>query len=237
VRIFGLFFVSYILTISLLVLGQMATGSQEDRYKAQGTADAQSSAQKEAGELVGEAVSAMRTVASFNMERRFVHQLGVRAADDRAKQTGARMYLGILAMAGGMAFVMLTMALAFYYGFWLIENDPSSFIGASGGGCAREHNPADGCRAGCHAQSHTADFTPTPRVHTCTRRWLSSACALRPVQHDQHRPSDGADHDDDPRHDRHGQQRRAPHRHQRRRQCRARPLHACRPAVEPRPFR
>ena len=138
VRIFAIFFVSYVATMAMLVSGQMITGSQEERYKAQGAeADEPSAEQRAAGGLIGEVVGAMRTAASLNMQRAFLSQYTERIAHERRRQTGVRMYFGVLLMGFGMAFMMLCMSLALYYGFWLIANDPMSFLGArslTGGG-------------------------------------------------------------------------------------------------------
>ena len=115
---------------------EVITGSQEERYKARGQEDAQQAdAQKTVGALVGEVVSNIRTVAAFHMERRFLASYVGVVEQERRKATGWRMHLGVPLMALSNGCILVTMATGFYYGFWLIENDPISFTGATTAGC------------------------------------------------------------------------------------------------------
>ena len=84
--------------------------------------------QKTAGALVGEVVSNIRTVAAFHLERKFLASFDDIVEQERRQATGWRMRLGVPLMALGNGLIMVTMAGLFYYGFWLIENSPASFV-------------------------------------------------------------------------------------------------------------
>ena len=83
----------------------------------------------------GEVVGTIRTVAAFNVEAKFLEKYAANIADERRRNTGARMFVGSLLMAIGMASTMAIFGVVLYYGFWLIENDPQSFAGSSPEGC------------------------------------------------------------------------------------------------------
>ena len=67
-RVLLIFIGGYLPFIVFLVVGQVITGSQEERHKAQGADGDESEGSRTAGALVGEVVGAIKTVASFNAE-------------------------------------------------------------------------------------------------------------------------------------------------------------------------
>ena len=59
---------------ALLGVGQTLTGAQPDAYKPQGQQEVQSTTSATAGAIIGEVTAAMRTVAAFNSEPRFLER-------------------------------------------------------------------------------------------------------------------------------------------------------------------
>ena len=117
-RLLLVFLVLYFVSISALVCGQMLTGSQEDRYKAQGQAvDEESAEAKTAGALVGEIVGAIRTVASFSAEQHFLERYRTVVGRQRSREGGRRMLLGSAAMGLGQGAAFAVFGSVLWYGF------------------------------------------------------------------------------------------------------------------------
>ena len=87
------------------------------------------------GALVGEVVGAIKTVASFTAEPRFLARYAEQVAAQRRRGVGWRMWVGSALMAIGQAGGMVMFGVALYYGFWLLDRDPESLM-ESDGGCA-----------------------------------------------------------------------------------------------------
>ena len=133
-RIFLLFMSGYVVAIVLLVVGQITTGAQAKQHKAQGveeTYEKESDAQRSAGAIVGEVVGAIRTVAAFNAESRFLDSYRGLVAEQRQRGLGWRLYAGSAAMGVAMSAMMLIFGSVLWYSFWLIENAPGTFLGSS----------------------------------------------------------------------------------------------------------
>jgi len=135
-RILLIFTAAYFVGITILVVGQMMTGSQEARYQQDGAErDQESGEARTAGALVGEVVGAIRTVAALGMEKPLLRNYADSVAKERQRQVGWRMVVGSLAMGVGIGVAMAFFGVALWYGMWLLENDPDSFIGATTAGC------------------------------------------------------------------------------------------------------
>jgi len=127
-RVLLIFIGGYLPFIVFLVVGQVITGSQEERHKAQGADGDESEGSRTAGALVGEVVGAIKTVASFNAEERVLERYSAAVAEERRRVTGWRMYVGSMCMAIGQAGAVAIFGVVLYYAFWVIENNAESLF-------------------------------------------------------------------------------------------------------------
>jgi len=136
-RLMLIFVFGYVLGIFILVVGQLMTKSQEERYKAQGAeVDNESNEAKSAGALVGEVVAAIKTVCSFNSEHRFLERYAASIERQRQVEGSAKkVVLGSALMGLGMGSIMLVFSSSLYLGMWLLEHDITSFMHAVSDAC------------------------------------------------------------------------------------------------------
>jgi len=136
-RLMLIFVFGYVLGIVFLVIGQLVTNSQEDRYKGQGAeVDNESEEAKSAGALVGEVVAAIKTVCSFNSQHRFLERYTASVEKQRQMEGSAKkVILGSALMGLGMCSIMLVFSFSLYFGMWLMENDVTSFMRAVSSAC------------------------------------------------------------------------------------------------------
>lgn len=141
-RILVIFLGSLPFTISLMVFGLIKTGSQSLQHKKRGAAEkeekegvrAQAGESSTSGAIVGEVVTSIRTVAAFTAEARFLDEYTkVVEEEGLASVRGAPLWCAMLGLGQGAMLIMF--GLCFWYGFWLMESDPSSVFGAPLSGC------------------------------------------------------------------------------------------------------
>ena len=126
----------FILSMVFLVTGQNKAGAIPETYKPRGhkEVDVDTEESRSAGAIVGEVVGAIRTVASFNAEVRFLDRYRAEVQRQRAAGIGGAPLASLL-MGIGQAGGMIVAGAVIWFGFHLMEEDPSKFFGSPPEGC------------------------------------------------------------------------------------------------------
>ena len=114
---------------------QMKTGAMPDQFLGRGPKSEEPNETRSAGATVGEVVGAIKTVASFNAEQRFLDQYRSMVVAHKSAAINAIPFGSVL-MGLGLAGTQVLGGATIWYGFWLVETYPESFTTPPPPGCA-----------------------------------------------------------------------------------------------------
>jgi ATP-binding cassette subfamily B (MDR/TAP) protein 1 len=136
-RILLLYFLGFFICMFCQLSGQTSSDSAPENYKAKGDNDKKmAQGNRVAGAIVGEVVGAIRTVASFNAETRFLADYSAKIETERGRLMGWKILVRAPILMGiGQGGILVNVACVNAYGLWLTEHYPETFLGSSIAGC------------------------------------------------------------------------------------------------------